>query len=97
MTTEHTPQSVQSSGDLARTQEPAPLLHRGLAEAARLTGLGERTVWRLVNMNALPHRRCGRALLFVPDELVAWIEAGCPQEAGSADRVRAAMRKGGRR
>lgn len=79
------------------TSSSEPLMVRGLAEAARLTGLGERTVWRLTNMNALPHRRCGRALLFVPAELKAWVNSGCPSDAGAAERVRASMRKGAAR
>lgn len=65
---------------------------RGIRSGCRLTGLGARTVWLLVNRNALPHRRVGRAILFVPTEVEAWIRAGCPTEAGAADRVRKAVR-----
>jgi hypothetical protein len=71
--------------------ETAPLMVRGISAGCRLTGLGERGIWLLVNRNALPHRRVGRAILFVPDEIAAWIRLGCPTEAGAADRVRKAV------
>jgi predicted DNA-binding transcriptional regulator AlpA len=67
-------------------------MRRGIRAGCAMTGLGERTVWLLVNRNALPHRRVGRAILFVPDEVSAWIQAGCPTDAGAADRVRKAVR-----
>ena len=72
----------------------SPLMLRGLKAAARKTGLGQRTVWSLTNRGALPHRRVGRGLYYVPDELAAWIDAACPTEPGAGDRVRKAMRKG---
>lgn len=77
-----------------RSSDLLPLSVRGVSRAARLTGLSERTIGRLVARNALPHRRCGRALLFLPDELRAWADLGCPDDPGAAERVRAAMRKG---
>jgi excisionase family DNA binding protein len=70
---------------------PTPLMLRGIRSGCELTGLGERTVWSLINRNALPHRRVGRAVMFVPEEVAAWISAGCPTAAGSADRVRKAV------
>ena len=81
-----TPENVDRS-------DPVPV--RGIAAAAVLTGLSERTTARLISTQSLPHRRCGRALLFLPDELRAWMDQGCPTDPGAADRVRAAMRKGG--
>lgn len=71
---------------------PAPMMLRGIRAGCQLTGLGERTVWLLTNRNALPHRRVGRAVLFIPDEVAAWIRAGCPTEAGAAERVRKGVR-----
>lgn len=65
---------------------------RGIRAGCKLTGLGERTVWMYVNKNAIPHRRVGRAIMFVPDEVAAWIAAGCPCETGAADRIRKAAR-----
>lgn len=70
------------------------LMIRGIKEAARVLGLGERTVWSLVNRNAIPHHQCGRAKLFVPAELSAWIDAGCPADAGAAISIRAKMKSG---
>jgi excisionase family DNA binding protein len=64
---------------------------RGISAACRLTGLGERTVWLLVNRNALPHHRVGRAVMFVPEEVAAWIRLGCPTQANAADHVRKAV------
>jgi excisionase family DNA binding protein len=68
-----------------------PLMVRGISAGCRLTGLGKRTIWSLINRNALPHHRVGRAVMFVPDEVAAWIRMGCPTEAGSATRVRKAV------
>jgi predicted DNA-binding transcriptional regulator AlpA len=67
-------------------------MHRGIRAGCQLTGLGERLVWSLLNRNALPHRRVGRAILFVPAEVEAWIAAGCPTDAGAADRIRKGVR-----
>lgn len=69
-----------------------PLMIRGLRAAGELTGLSTRTIWSLVNRNALPHRRLGRAVLFVPHELAEWVRQGCPTDSGAADRI-----SGGRR
>ena len=68
--------------------DPTPLMLRGLKAGCRLTGLGERLLWSLVNRNAIPHRRVGRALMFVPEEVAAWVAAGCPTDANAADRIR---------
>jgi len=74
----------------------APMAVRGYAAAAQMLGLGERTIWGLAKRNAIPHHRCGAAVLFVPAELRAWLDADCPTEPGSAVKVRAEMRKGAR-
>jgi len=89
------PQLAGTRGGTEHTEHtPEPLAVRGIAEAARLIGLGRRRTWSLVACGALPHRRCGRALLFDPRELRAWLDAGAPDEPGAAERVREAMRKG---
>jgi len=72
------------------------LMVRGIEGGARLTGLGRRKVWELVNNGALPHRRVGSAVLFVRDEIQAWIDAGCPCEPDAGKQLRAVRRKGGR-
>lgn len=56
--------------------------------------LSPRTVWSLTNRRAIPSCRVGRAVRYCPDELRAWVAAGCPTEPGAADRLRAELRKG---
>lgn len=77
----------------ANSPAAAPLMLRGIRSGCALTGLGERTIWLLVNRNAIPHRRVGRAIMFVPDELRAWVRAGCPTDAGAGERVRKGVRQ----
>lgn len=74
---------------------PTPLLIDAKAAAAMLA-IGARTLWSLTKCSAIPSHRIGRAVRYCPDELRAWVAAGCPTEPGSAERVRAAMRKGAR-
>lgn len=98
MKTDHSsqcaPKPASRRGGETDTNQHTTMLIRGLAGGAQWLSLSEKFVWSLVNRNALPHRRCGRAILFVPDELTAWVQAGCPDEPGAAERVRATMRKG---
>jgi hypothetical protein len=81
---------MSTRAPLARpAQTPSqPMMIRGIDAAARELGLSPRMISQLVKCDALPHRRVGRAVLFVPDELAAWITAGCPCEAGAAQRLR---------
>ena len=65
--------------------------------AAALLAIGARTLWTYTNCNAIPSRKIGRAVRYCPDELRAWIAAGCPTHAGAADGVRSAIQKGVRR
>jgi excisionase family DNA binding protein len=44
--------------------------------AARLIGLSERTMWRLVKSQAVPHIRIGRRVLFMRERLVDWLKEG---------------------
>lgn len=71
-----------------------PLMRRGIRAGTELTGLGPRTVWSLCRCNAMPHRRVGRAILFVVAEVEAWIDAGCPTRPNAADTIRESMRNG---
>ena len=66
----------------------------GVKAAAAVLALGERTLWSLTNCRAIPSRKIGRSVRYSPDELHAWIAAGCPSEPGAADQVRTALRKG---
>lgn len=65
-------------------------------QAATSLSLGARTVWSLTNRRAIPSHRIGRSVRYLPDELAAWIECGCPTEPGAAERVRAAMKRSGK-
>lgn len=53
--------------------------------------MGERRLWVLTNMNAIPHRRIGRSVRYSPVELETWIACGCPAGAGAAEQVRKAV------
>ncbi len=52
----------------------APLL-MPMAEAVKFLGLGERTMWRLVKSQVVPHIRIGRRVLFRREALTAWAES----------------------
>lgn len=69
---------------------PAPPLQLLIdaKQARAVLHLGERRLWELTNCNAIPSRRIGRTVRYVPAELAAWVACGCPTDAGAADRVR---------
>jgi predicted DNA-binding transcriptional regulator AlpA len=53
-------------------------------QAARLLGIGERTLWRWSRSGVCPGPifvGCGvrPSVKFSRDELLAWVEAGCPR------------------
>ncbi len=57
------------------TSLPDPLL-MDVPTAARFVGLGERTMWRLVKAQTVPHIRIGRRVLFMREWLVNWLKEG---------------------
>ena len=65
----------------------SPLLIKVKA-ASLVLGISPRKLWSLTNCNAIPSRRIGRAVMYSPIELQAWIACDCPTEAGAATRVR---------
>jgi hypothetical protein len=68
---------------------PGPDLLLIDAKAARVVlCMGERTLWVLSNRRAVPSYKIGKSRRYCPDELRAWVRAGCPTEAGAGDRVR---------
>ena len=77
-----------------RTPNPEPLLIRS-RDAERTLSLGRERVRVLASTGALPCYRLGRDYRFCPDELRAWIRAGCPTEAGAGEAVRRNMRRRG--
>jgi len=46
-----------------------------MAEAVKFLGIGERTMWRLVKSQAVPHIRIGRRVLFRREALAVWAES----------------------
>jgi excisionase family DNA binding protein len=86
---ERTPKPASKRGpkNVEQRQSTTNMI-RGIRGASSYLSLSERTVWSLVNRNAIPHRRVGRALLFSAMEIEAWVTAGCPTEANAAVRVR---------
>jgi predicted DNA-binding transcriptional regulator AlpA len=56
--------------------------------------MGPRRLWTLTNNGAIPSRKIGRSVRYVPAELAAWVAAGCPCEAGAGDRIIAEMNWG---
>lgn len=65
---------------------PAPLLIDSRSACAMLS-MSDRKLWQLANCRAIPSRKIGRSRRFCPDELRAWIHAGCPTEPGEGVRV----------
>lgn len=59
--------------------ELSPLLI-DVAEAARLTGLSPRTVWRYASSGRFPSPlRVGGRRLWNRAELIRWVNSGCPR------------------
>ena len=52
----------------------------GMAQAARMLGISERTLFTLVRSGGMPHIRIGRRVLFRRASLDAWLHA---RETGS--------------
>lgn len=73
---------------------PALINARG---AAAMLAIGARSLWSYTNCRAIPSRRIGRSVRYVPAELLAWVDMGCPTDPGAADRVRTAMQEKARR
>ena len=87
---------ASNTGDGSNSHKHTALLIDAKAAAAMLA-LGARTLWSYTNCRAIPSRKIGRAVRYCPDELLAWIAAGCPTDAGAADGVRSVMRNGTQR
>ena len=59
--------------------------------ASALLSIGARRLWVLSNCRAIPSFKIGKSRRYCPNELRAWIRAGCPTEGGAGDRVRKAV------
>jgi excisionase family DNA binding protein len=84
---------ASTTGGTSRLHHCTSPVIRGYRRAAVYLGISERTLWSLVNIGAVPHRRVGRAYLFHRAELDAWFDAGCPTDAGAAERVREGVQR----
>jgi len=70
----------QSTPLRTRTSAESPPLLIGVAEAARLTALSVRTVWRLSSCGRFPPPlRIGGRRLWNRRKLEQWVDAGCPR------------------
>ena len=98
--TTSTPKAVRASlgesGVGSEASHSTPLLIDA-KQAAVMLSLGARRLWSLTNCRAIPSRKIGRSIRYVPEEISAWIASGCPTDPGAADRVRGAIRSGRRR
>jgi predicted DNA-binding transcriptional regulator AlpA len=65
---------------------PALLIDSRAASA--VLAIGERRLWELTNNGAVPSLKIGKSRRYCPEELKAWIRAGCPVCAGAAERIR---------
>lgn len=74
--------------NLPRAAPPALLIDAKAACAVLC--MGERRLWVLSNCRAIPSFKIGKSRRYCPDELRAWVRAGCPTEPGAADRLRKA-------
>lgn len=98
--TDRTPSTSQSRAHLAghgrgtnvhKETTPEPLAVNA-ETAAKMLGIGTRSLWSFTACDAVPHVRIGRSVRYRPDELRAWLDLGAPTEPGSAEAVRSAMR-----
>ena len=68
--------SPSSSGGCARGRVPPLLID--VSEAARLTGLSVRTVWRFASSGRFPLPvKIGGRRLWSRSQLIQWVESGC--------------------
>ena len=70
----------------------APLLIN-IEAASEILGISSRKLWSLTKCNAIPSRKIDSMVRYSPAELAAWIELGCPTNAGAGDQVRKAVQK----
>jgi predicted DNA-binding transcriptional regulator AlpA len=76
--------------DLPNVPVAAPTLIK-VPAACEFLCMSPRRLWTLTNNGAIPSRKIGRSVRYVPAELAAWVTAGCPCKAGSGTRIIAEM------
>jgi hypothetical protein len=70
---------------------PTPLLINE-KQTRILLGMGKQKLFQLTRCHAIPSRKIGKMLRYVPAEISAWVACGCPTEPGSDVRVRKAVK-----
>jgi hypothetical protein len=75
---------------------PDPMLIDA-ASAAVVLGIGTRTLWSLTNRKAVPSVRIGKRVLYRPEHLSAWLDAGAPTGPNAAEKLLRDLRRGGGR
>lgn len=75
------------ASDTTSPTTTVPLLIDAKAACALLC-MGERRLWVLSNCRAIPSFKIGKSRRYCPEELRAWVRAGCPTAAGAGDRIR---------
>ncbi len=65
----------------------SPLLIDARAACALLS-IGYRKLAALTSVGAIPSDKIGTLRRYRPDELKAWVRAGCPTEPGAGMRIR---------
>lgn len=73
---------------LAKQPGDEGMMLLSVAQTAKRLSLSERTINDLVKINAIPHKRIGRRVLFSVRELEAWIAIGTPDHPGAAEEAR---------
>jgi predicted DNA-binding transcriptional regulator AlpA len=77
----HQPGRVAKQVNVPAGGAPAPLLLRA-AQAAALCSMSVRTWWAWDAAGKIPSAiRIGRSAFWRPEELAAWVAAGCPDRA----------------
>ena len=71
MTTEQLPPPARSGAFAAGEAGLKPVL--SVAEVAGLFGVSEWLVLQQVRQGTLPHKRCGRRIVFSRDRLLMWL------------------------
>lgn len=77
---------------MSDTTKTAPALLIDAKAASLALSIGSRRLWELTDCGAIPCRRIGRLVRYSPDELAAWVDAGCPTEPGAGAAIREAVR-----
>ena len=67
-----TTEAITLAGQTA--SEPRPVL--SVAEAADLLGVSEWLILQQIRLGTLPHRRCGRRIVFSRERLMEWLNNG---------------------